>query len=111
MQTRDDGGSAMRAIAVAALALAGLAFSLTPIAASLDNTLIDVAWRILRRLDRSPAPDDIVIVGIDEASVEAIAEPPGMWHVALGQALARLGGARPRAILLDFPLPDRSYDA
>ena len=51
-----------------------------------------------------------MIVGIDEASVEAIAEPPGMWHVALGQALARLGGARPRAILLDFPLPDRSYD-
>lgn len=111
METRDDGGPAMRAIAVAALALAGLAFSLTPIASSLDNALIDAAWRILRRLDRSPAPDDIVIVGIDEASVAAIAEPPGLWHAALGQALARLGGARPRAMLLDFPLPDRSYDS
>jgi hypothetical protein len=111
MQTRDDGGSAMRAIAVAALALAGLAFSLTPVAAYLDNTLLDAAWRILRRLDRSPAPDDIVIVGIDEASVAAIAEPPGLWHAALGQALSRLAGARPRAILFDFPLPDRSYDS
>jgi CHASE2 domain-containing sensor protein len=111
MQTRDDGGTAMRALAVAALALIGLAFSLTPIAAHLDNSLIDTAWRILRRFDRLPAPDDIVIVGIDEASVAAIAEPPGLWHASLARALARLGDARPRAVLFDFPLPDRSYDS
>jgi hypothetical protein len=102
MQTRDDGGSAMRAIAVAALALAGMGFALTPVAAYLDNTLLDAAWRILRRVDRLPAPDDIVIVGIDEASVGAIAEPPGLWHVALGEAL-RLAAARPRAPLGAFP--------
>ena len=111
MEIGDDGGrSAMRAIAVAALALAGLGFLLTPLAERLDNALLDAAWNVLRRIDQVPAPDDIVIVGIDEASVSAIAEPPGLWHAPLGRALARLGAARPRAILFDLPLPERSYD-
>jgi len=110
MQTPDEGGTATRALAAAALALAGLAFSLTPLASRLDDALLDAQWRILRRFDRLPAPDDIVIVGIDEASVRAIPEPPALWHAALGAALARLASARPRAILLDFPLPERSFD-
>jgi CHASE2 domain-containing sensor protein len=42
--------------------------------------------------------------------VNAIAEPPGLWHESLGKTLARIASVRPRAIGLDFPLPDRSYD-
>lgn len=111
MHNPDDGGRAtMRAPAVAALALVGLAFALTPLAARLDNLLLDAGWEVLRRLDRVPAPDDIAIVGIDEATVSAIPEPPALWHASLGRALARIAAARPRAILLDFPLPERSYD-
>jgi CHASE2 domain-containing sensor protein len=110
MQTRDEGRSTARALAVAGMALAGLAFSLTPLADRLDNALLDTDWRTLRRFDRLPAPDDIAIVGIDEASLRAIPEPPALWHAALGRALARLAKAHPRAIALDFPLPDRSYD-
>src|SRR5687768_15527336 len=97
MPNRDDGGrSAMRALGVAAIALAGLAFALSGLADRLDNLLLDVQWKILRRIDSRPAPDDIVIVGIDEASVKAIPEPPGLWHAALGRAPARLASARPR---------------
>lgn len=110
MQIRDEGGPTARALAVAAMALAGLALSLTPLADRLDNALLDAQWRILRRFDRIPAPDDIAIVGIDEASLSAIPEPPALWHAALGRVLTRLARARPRAIALDFPLPDRSYD-
>jgi len=110
MQNRDGGRSATRALAVAALALAGLALSLTPVAGRLDNALLDAEWRVLRRFDRAPAPDDIVIVGIDEATVRAIPEPPALWHAALGAALVRIAIARPRAIVFDFPLPERSYD-
>lgn len=110
MQTRDEGRSTARALAVAAVALAGLGLSLTPAADRADNALLDTEWRILRRFDRLPAPDDIAIVGIDEASLKAIPEPPALWHAALGRVLIRLAQARPRAIVLDFPLPERSYD-
>jgi adenylate cyclase len=111
MDARDDGGrSAMRAIAVAALALAGLAFSLLPIAERFDAALLDAEWRVLRRFDWRPAPEEIVIVGVDEASVRAIPEPPGLWHAALGRALSRLATARPRAIGFALPLPERSYE-
>jgi CHASE2 domain-containing sensor protein len=112
MNEPDDGGrAAMRAFAVAALALAGLVFSLTPVARSIDDALLDQQWRLLRQFDARPAADDIIIVGIDPATVSAIAEPPGLWHETLGKALARIAASRPRAIALDFPLPDRSYES
>ena len=111
MEAHDDGGrSALRAIAVAALALAGLLFAFTPLAERADAVLLDLQWRTLVRFDARPAPDEIVIVGIDEATVRAIPEPPGLWHAALGRALARIASAKPRAIGLEFALPERSYD-
>lgn len=111
MHRHDDGRSATRALAVAAIALAGFVFSLTPAAGGLDAALLDHAWRILRKFDVRPAPDDIVIVGIDEASVGAIPEPPALWHATLGRALAQLAAQEPRAIALVFPLPERSFDS
>ena len=108
----DDGGRApVRAFAVAALALAGFLLSLTPAAGILDDALLDLEWKLLRKFDPKPAPDDIIIVGIDPATVSSIAEPPALWHASIGRALERIAAARPRAIGLDFPLPDRSYDA
>jgi adenylate cyclase len=112
MAEPDDGGrAALRAFAVAALAAAGFLFSLTPFAGALDEALLDLEWRLLRKFDPRPAPDDIIIVGIDPASVSSIPEPPALWHDAIGRALARVAAAKPRAMVLDFPLPDRSYEA
>jgi CHASE2 domain-containing sensor protein len=111
MSEPDDGGGAvLRAVAVAAVALTGFLFSLTPAATFLDNTLLDASWRTLRKLDTRPSPDELIIVGIDPATVNAIAEPPALWHAALGRALTRIAAGQPRAIVLDFPLPERSYD-
>ena len=111
MSEPDDGGRAvLRAVAVAAVALAGFLFSLTPVATSLDATLVDASWRTLRKFDVRPAPDEMIIVGIDPATLNAIPEPPPLWHQPLGAALARIAAAQPRAIALDFPLPERSYD-
>lgn len=107
----DDGGRAvLRAVAVSAAALAGFVFSLTPAAAFLDSAVLDASWRILRRIDPRPAPDEVIIVGIDPATVNAIAEPPALWHESLARALTRIASARPRAIGLDFALPEKSYD-
>lgn len=112
MQPRDDGGrSAARFLAAAAIALAGIGFSLTPLAERFDNALLDGSWRTLRKFDWRVAPEEIVIVGVDEASVRSIPEPPGLWHASLGRALTRLASASPRAIGLDFALPERSFDS
>src|SRR3989442_9394014 len=94
----DDGGrAAMRAFAVAAVALAGFAFSLTPVARYLDDTLLDVEWRGLRKFDPRPAPHDLIIVGIHPASGNAIPQPPAPSHEAIGRAPPRPPGAQPRA--------------
>jgi class 3 adenylate cyclase/CHASE2 domain-containing sensor protein len=107
-----EGGShaATRGFAVVALALAGLAFSWTPAAERLDAALLDAQWSMLRKFAYQPAPDDIIIVGIDDATVRAIPEPPGLWHEPLGRALVRIASAKPRAIGLDVVLPERSFD-
>ena len=111
MNEPDDGGRAvLRAVSVAAVALAGFLYSLTPAATFLDSALLDTSWRVLRKIDPRPSSDEMIIVGIDPATVKAIAEPPPLWHAALGRALARIAAAHPRAIALDFPLPERSYD-
>ena len=57
MNEPDDGGrAAMRAFAVAAIALAGFLFSLTPVAPHLDDALLDREWRLLRKFDPRPRP-------------------------------------------------------
>jgi adenylate cyclase len=112
MSEEDDGGRAMMgAVAVAAAALAGFLLSLTPAATALDGAALDTAWRVLRKFDARPTPDEIIIVGIDPASVQAIPEPAPLWHEPLGRALTRIAAAKPRAIGFDLPLPERSYDA
>ena len=112
MEPAERGDAApTRGFAVAALAIAGLAFSFTPLADRLDLALLDAQWRALRKFEVRPAPDDIIVVGVDEATVARVREPPGLWHEPLGKALARIAGARPRAIGLDVALPERSFDA
>ena len=103
--------AAMRGYAVAALALAGLLFSWTPVAERIDLVLLDVEFDLLRKFDPKSAPDDIIIVGIDDRTFREIPEPLGLWHEPLGRVLAKLASAKPRAIGLDITLPDRSYDA
>lgn len=100
----------MRGFAVFVVALLGLALGLSPPAERLDGGLLDLEWRVLRSFDARPAPDDIIIVGIDDQTAGTIAEPPPLWHESLGMALVRIASARPRAIGLDLPLPERSFD-
>lgn len=103
--------AAMRGFAVAALALVGLVFAWTPLAERIDLALLDAEYAFLRKVAPKPAPDDIIIVGVDDATFKAIPEPLGMWHEPLGKALEKIASAKPKAIGLDITLPDRSYEA
>ncbi len=107
----EGGRATLHVIAITAIALAGFLFSLTPAAVWTDNRLLDVEWRALREIGPRLAPNDVIIVGIDSATVNAIPAPPELWHEPLGRALARIAAAKPRAIGLDYPLPERSYDS
>ena len=98
------------AFAVLAVAIAGFAFSFTPLAARWDAALLDREWAVLRAVAPRPAPDEIVIVGVDEASVHAVPQPVGAWNEPLGEVLVRIASARPQAIALAVALPDRSLD-
>lgn len=100
-----------RAIALAAIALGGFLFSFTPLAERVDHAILDAQWRLLRKLETRPSPEPVIVVGIDEASLEALPQPPPLWHEALGRSLARVAAARPRAIGFDLPLPDRSFES
>ena len=100
----------MRGFAAAALALLGLLFAWTPLAQRIDLALLDTEFSFLRQFHPKDAPDDIIVVGVDDATFKAIQEPLGMWHEPLGRALEKIAAAKPRAIGLDVTLPDRSYD-
>ncbi|HEX3058855.1 MAG TPA: hypothetical protein VHP62_05795, partial [Usitatibacter sp.] len=99
MNETDDGGRAiLRPVAVAAVAIAAALFSLTPLATYLDGVWLDKGWRILRNFGARPSADEVIIVGIDPATVNAIPEPPALWHQPLARTLARVSAAHPRAI-------------
>jgi len=96
---------------VAAVALAGLLFAWTPLAERADLFALDQSFGVLRAAGPKPAPDDIVIVGLDESSERALGEPIALWHAALGEALAKIASAKPKAIGLDVTLPERSFES
>ena len=94
--------------AAVALVLALLAFGLA--AAGwlwrADRLVYDSGLALWTR----PAPDDVVIVAIDDASIDAIGRWP--WRRSVhATLLERLAEARPRAIVLDLVLSEADPDA
>ena len=94
-----------------AVLLAALAFFVADGAWAwrLERVLYDLSLGVWQR----PVPADIVIVAIDDASIEAIGRWP--WPRAVhATLLERLAAARPRAIALDLvlsePDPDPAQD-
>jgi adenylate cyclase len=80
------------------------------IARPLDLLAADATFALWRRLHPPHAARDIVIVGLDEATLAAAPEPLALFHRQLGQLLEVLATNRPRAIALDLVLPVRSYE-
>jgi PAS domain S-box-containing protein len=71
----------------------------------LDHAVYDAALSTWAR----PAPKDIVIVAIDDASLQAIGRWP--WKRAVhAQVLTQIQQARPKAILLDLLLSEHDAD-
>lgn len=93
-------------IAIAAGSLAGLLLLAAPAGNRIDAPLIDAVFRVWRKIER-PGPE-IVVVGLDQAMVDASPEPLGLMHRELAASLEAIALGRPRLLLLDIILPERS---
>lgn len=100
------------AIAVAVgLIVVGAALAAIPALRNLDLSLLDLKFALLAAHAPLPAADSIAVVGLDEPSLDSLAEPQSLLLRPLASALTGIVSAKPRAIGLDMVLPDRSYDA
>jgi class 3 adenylate cyclase/CHASE2 domain-containing sensor protein len=75
-----------------------------------DLKALDLQYRLLREHFPAPAPE-VVVIGIDDATVARMPEPLALWHPHLGKLLRGVARARPAAIGIDIILPDRSFDS
>ena len=91
------------------LACASLLPLLPPIE-SAELKLLDQGFALSRRIGSVTGPENILIVGVDDATLQAFPEPIALWHRYLGTILSGLAAAQPKAIGLDIELPERSYD-
>ena len=75
----------------------------------LDMRLLDMQFRLLRAQFPRAAPD-VVVVGVDEATVKQFYEPLTLWHPHIAKFLLAMAKAGPSAVGIDLVLPDRSYE-
>jgi adenylate cyclase len=79
-----------------------------------EGLLFDGQVRLLRAVQAqgtaTPPDRQVVIVGIDGATLERAGVPLAMLHRPLGAALDRISQAGARAIAIDLVLPERPVD-
>jgi class 3 adenylate cyclase len=79
--------------------------------AEADRFAFDQQMRLLRAVHPRPVADDVVLIGIDDATEAEFTEPIALWHRHFARVLHALAKAKPRAVGVDIVLPERSFDA
>jgi class 3 adenylate cyclase len=102
----------MRRTAATAALLAAAALPGCGGLGSLDDGLFDTQVELIRawRGHESSGGAEILIVGIDESTLQRAGVPIALIHGLLGQALEGISSAGARAIAIDLVLPERSFD-
>jgi len=99
-----------RTALVATLLLIGALIGFFRLTESLDLKILDAQFRLLRAEFPQPVARDVVIVGIDEATVARLPEPITLWHPHIAKFLTGMARGQAAAVGMDVVLPDRSYD-
>ena len=99
------------AVAALIVALLGLLPSLedSPLADA-ERFAFDQQMRLLRKVPR-PLADDVVLIGTNEETYRVFDEPIALWHRRFAAVMHALAKAKPRAVGVDFVLPERSFEA
>ena len=98
------------AIILALVVAIGAALAFWPPAAALEHVVLDAQFRFLRAYALRQVEQDVVIVGIDDATAHAFSEPLTLWHPHLGKFLQIVAESEALATGLDVVLPDRSFE-
>lgn len=97
------------------LVLVSLGLQFSPDVASLDHRLLDAVQR--HRFSQLPVPDTVgpddpvVVVGIDNAFLDAVDEPLALSHHYLAGFFTAMRQAQPAAVGVDLVLPAKRFDA
>lgn len=94
---------------LSAVALFAVLQAVSGLFALADLKVIDQQFRLLRNYFPAAAPE-VVVIGIDEATVARMPEPLALWHPHLGKLLRGVASARPAVVGVDIILPDRSFN-
>ena len=100
-----------RAALFANILLLGALFALVLWVRPADQLILDTQFRFLRAYALQPAPNAVVIVGIDDESTRVLREPLTLWHPHLGRFLQAVASSGATVLGLDIVLPDRSFEA
>jgi class 3 adenylate cyclase/CHASE2 domain-containing sensor protein len=76
----------------------------------LERLLIDAEFRLLKRIAPRQVGRDVVVVGIDDETFEALPEPHALWHPYLASFLEAMESVQPRIVGMDVVLPAKSYE-
>ena len=108
--SRSGPQAAQLRIGFALLLLVLLALHFLPPARLLELNWLDLQFRLLRHYAPLPVSQEVVVVGIDDATVRGMNLPLATMHAELGRFLDAMAMAKPRAVGLDVTLPQTSYD-
>lgn len=101
----------MPAVRFLAVLVACVVVGASGVAERADLAALDLEFRLLRQWLPREAAKEVMVVGIDEASVSALPEPITLWHRHLARFLVAMKEARPAAVGIDVVLPARSFEA
>ncbi len=90
--------------------LAAVLLYLSQTGEALSRSVLDTQFELLHQYRTVPVTNDVIIVGIDEASYKAFKEPFALWHPHLERFLQAMAIAKPAVVGLDIVLPERSYE-
>ena len=96
-------------LGLCACMLVGLLLYVSQYGSTLSRSVLDAQFNYLHRYMSHPVTNDVVVVGIDEASYKSFKEPFALWHPYLGKFLQAMAVAKPAVVGLDIVLPERSY--
>ena len=109
MQAGLHGSRAALVAAYAVVLVAAIAVAFWRVTAPLDLKVMDAQMRFLREHFPRPAPNDVVLVGLDEPYLEAMREPVALLHPHLARFFAAMMVGKPSVVGLDIVFPSRSY--
>ncbi|MFT4629070.1 MAG: adenylate cyclase [Arenicella sp.] len=93
-----------------AVLISSVVLFILPLTNSLDRQLMDQQFIFFKTYAPKPVPQDIVIIGIDEDTVNAYYEPLGLWHPHIANIANGLAKVETKGVMLDFILHARSYN-